>query len=330
MTGQLMPIPATQFLDNDGNIVPGGKLYSYAAGTTTPQNTYTTAALTVANANPIILDSAGRAVVFLDQSLSYKFVFKTAADVTLWTVDNTASTLTNGSVTLAMMANLAQDQFIGRVTASTGVPETATITAAARTVLDDTTVAAMVNTLGGASSSGTGGLVRLQSPTFTGQPVSVFGTSGTGLGNMIGVNLAYTVSTGSGAGVFQPLVVATLPANTFDAAGRGWRVTAWGKFANNANAKAVYVACGNPIGTIQIYGGNADNKAWWTQGTFVRMTSTTVSRSVIGMCDTATISSSAATAEGIYDFTAVTYIGAYCDATAANDVLQYGLLIELF
>ncbi len=35
-----------------------------------------------------------------------------------------------------------------------------TITAAAATVLDDTTVAAMVDTLGGASSTGTGGLVR--------------------------------------------------------------------------------------------------------------------------------------------------------------------------
>lgn len=65
------------------------------------------------------------------------------------------------------MANLAQDQFIGRTTGSTGVPETATITAAARTVLDDTTVGAMVDTLGGASATGTGGLVRRTSPDFT-------------------------------------------------------------------------------------------------------------------------------------------------------------------
>lgn len=72
-----------------------------------------------------------------------------------------------GHVTLAMQANLAQDQFIGRVTASTGVPETATITSAARTVLDDVTVAAMVDTLGGAASSGTGGIARVNSPTFT-------------------------------------------------------------------------------------------------------------------------------------------------------------------
>lgn len=69
-----------------------------------------------------------------------------------WTIDAAA-------VTLAKMANLAQDQFIGRTTASTGVPETATITAAARTVLDDTTVGAMATTLG----LGTG-----DSPQFAG------------------------------------------------------------------------------------------------------------------------------------------------------------------
>jgi hypothetical protein len=89
----------------------------------------------------------------------------------------------DGTVSLAKLANLAQDQFIGRVTASTGVPETATITAAARTVLDDTTVAAMVNTLGGATSTGTGGIVRATSPTFVtpnlGTPAS--GTISTGV-----------------------------------------------------------------------------------------------------------------------------------------------------
>lgn len=79
---------------------------------------------------------------------------------TVWTIDAAA-------ITLAKMADLAQDQFIGRTTASTGVPQTATITAAARTVLDDTTVGAMVDTLGGASALGTGGIVRGTSPTIT-------------------------------------------------------------------------------------------------------------------------------------------------------------------
>ena len=83
------------------------------------------------------------------------------------TANNTnALTIANSAVTLAKMADLAQDQFIGRTTASTGVPQTATITASARTVLDDTTVADMVNTLWWATSTGTGWLVRATSPTL--------------------------------------------------------------------------------------------------------------------------------------------------------------------
>jgi hypothetical protein len=49
-----------QFLDNSGNILSGGKLYSYAAGTTTPQITYTSASGSTPHTNPIILNSAGR------------------------------------------------------------------------------------------------------------------------------------------------------------------------------------------------------------------------------------------------------------------------------
>lgn len=59
------------------------------------------------------------------------------------------------------------------------------VTAAAKTVLDDATVAAMVDTLGGASSTGTGGLVRATSPTLVtpllGTPTSGTLTNCTGL-----------------------------------------------------------------------------------------------------------------------------------------------------
>jgi len=87
MAGTVMPAPKFIGLDNNANPVSGGKLYTYVAGTTTPQATYTDVNLSVANTNPVILDSAGRATVFLSGT-SYKFVLADADDVTLWTQDN--------------------------------------------------------------------------------------------------------------------------------------------------------------------------------------------------------------------------------------------------
>lgn len=93
--GTYSPQPAFMAVDNSGNIVSGGKLCSYVAGTTTAASTYSDVALTVANANPVIADSAGRMTVFLSPGNSYKFVLRqpgTTADCTtgtiLWTRDN--------------------------------------------------------------------------------------------------------------------------------------------------------------------------------------------------------------------------------------------------
>lgn len=49
----------------DGKPLAGGKVYSYAAGTTTNKATYTTMAGDVPNPNPVILDQNGKAKIFL-------------------------------------------------------------------------------------------------------------------------------------------------------------------------------------------------------------------------------------------------------------------------
>ena len=79
-----------QFFDNDGNPLAGGLIYTYAAGTTTPAATYTSSSGGTANANPIVLDSAGRtpAQIWLTEGDSYKFVLQTSLGVTLKTDDN--------------------------------------------------------------------------------------------------------------------------------------------------------------------------------------------------------------------------------------------------
>lgn len=83
----LSPYVFRQELDNNGNPLSGGKIYTYEAGTTTPKATYTDSTGNTANANPVILDSAGRASIWLGDG-GYKFVLKTSADVTISTVDN--------------------------------------------------------------------------------------------------------------------------------------------------------------------------------------------------------------------------------------------------
>lgn len=81
---------AAQFFTNSGVPLTGGKLYTYAAGTTTPQATYTSSSGVTAHANPIILDSAGRVPggeIWLTAP-AYKFVLNTSTDVLIATYDN--------------------------------------------------------------------------------------------------------------------------------------------------------------------------------------------------------------------------------------------------
>jgi hypothetical protein len=81
---------AAQFFDNNGVMLTGGKLFTYAAGTTTPQVSYTTNAGDVPHSNPIILDASGRVPggeIWLT-SQSYKFVLKDSTDVLIATYDN--------------------------------------------------------------------------------------------------------------------------------------------------------------------------------------------------------------------------------------------------
>jgi len=79
-----------QFLDNNGDPLAFGKLYSFAAGSSTPLDTYTTYLMNVANPNPIILDASGRVPlssgIYLAPA-SYKFELTTAANTSLWTQD---------------------------------------------------------------------------------------------------------------------------------------------------------------------------------------------------------------------------------------------------
>jgi len=117
------------YIDNNGNSLSSGKIYTYAAGTTTPKATYTTSAATIANTNPVILDSSGFAQIWLTGS--YKIEVRDSNDVVLRTLDNVndypagssastewvASTLTPtfiSSTSFSVLGNQTADLQVGR------------------------------------------------------------------------------------------------------------------------------------------------------------------------------------------------------------------------
>ena len=83
---------AAQFFTNTGAVLTGGKIYTYAAGTTTPAATFTTSQGTTAWTNPIVLNAAGRVPdggeIWLTDGINYKFLLKDSTDVLIATYDN--------------------------------------------------------------------------------------------------------------------------------------------------------------------------------------------------------------------------------------------------
>ena len=91
MAVNLSPIGnGVSFLGVTGLPLSGGKLYSYQAGSSTPLATYTTVSGLIANANPIILGTDGRAPneIWLTYGYNYKFILQDSASATIATYDD--------------------------------------------------------------------------------------------------------------------------------------------------------------------------------------------------------------------------------------------------
>lgn len=94
MTVSLSPLfNGWQGFGTTGLPLNAGQLFQYAAGTTTPQATFTTNTGLVQNANPIILGPDGRPPqeIWLTDGLSYKFVLMDSLSNTIATYDNIQS-----------------------------------------------------------------------------------------------------------------------------------------------------------------------------------------------------------------------------------------------
>lgn len=73
----LLQPPEVQFCDANGHPYAMGTVETYAPGTSTPKSTWQDHNGSALNTNPIVLDAAGRAIIFGDGD--YRFVLKDAA-----------------------------------------------------------------------------------------------------------------------------------------------------------------------------------------------------------------------------------------------------------
>jgi hypothetical protein len=125
MTATILPPAETTFLDSNGKPLAGGQVFSYVPNTTTPKNTYQDAAQTILNTNPIILDAAGRAIIW--GSGTYRQVVYDQFGNLIWdqiTEDPNAG----------LTGNLTDDIFVAGTDFTPGVTTSLTLTSAPDTI----------------------------------------------------------------------------------------------------------------------------------------------------------------------------------------------------
>ena len=115
-----------RFWDNAGLPLSGGKVYTYTAGTTNPIATYTDSTGSIANTNPIILDSKGEAGIWTSGMLKVNVTDTNGVQITGWPVDNIGSGV-NSSVQVGSIVTsgltVNTGKLLGRTTSSAGAVE---------------------------------------------------------------------------------------------------------------------------------------------------------------------------------------------------------------
>jgi hypothetical protein len=389
MAGTPAPFVKAMWFDNNGD--PGYQLFTYSPGTTNKLATYSDAALTIANTNPIILDASGRADVFLSAT-TYKFVLAPPTDtdpptVPLWTVDNVASvpsftvdldlTGTAGETLAAGEAvylsagdggrtagrwylTSATNSYSSSSASALGMVPTGIASGAGGTIR----VIGRVTGLSGLTTGSvyyldtTPGALTLSKPANARKlamadsttsailsqwlpPGSIFeetptykppaGTPYIPVSGRLDSQYATVGNVGAGE---DDLMAFTVLAGMMDTEGQSIRVIAWGKTANNANAKTLKAY----FGATQVLGGSGavltvSEAGNWACGFQVLRDSATTQRAVAqAVCGPAGTQSSvcvgAVTAPGetLANSVEIKFTGT---ATADNDITQHGMVVTL-
>jgi hypothetical protein len=94
--------PRVQIFDSNGDPVAGALVYFFDAGTTTPRTTYSDDGLSVANAHPVVADSAGRLNQIFLQTGTYKVRITNSAGTTIYEEDDVDPSLSTNAGALAV------------------------------------------------------------------------------------------------------------------------------------------------------------------------------------------------------------------------------------
>ena len=128
--GSPAPFVPQTYLDENGNPLASGTVSTYITNSSNSQVTYSDAALNTRNANPVVLDSAGRATIFLSATVSYRFVIANSANAGIVTRDDVRS-----AGWIAEQSTLNISQCDGRMSTISGVPVSWTDDFAANTIV---------------------------------------------------------------------------------------------------------------------------------------------------------------------------------------------------
>jgi len=148
-------IPPFRALDASGNPYSGAKLYFYASpSTTTPVDVYTTAALSVAHANPVVADAGGKfANIYGSSAVAYRAVMKDSTDaVTLHDFDPINAGSSSMVSSIDVSGGTTGLTFTGGPVTSTGTITAAGTLAVANGGTGSTTASGARSSLGAAAS----------------------------------------------------------------------------------------------------------------------------------------------------------------------------------
>lgn len=136
MAVKLSPFgPNPQWVDANGNPASGYKLFFYAAGSSTKQNTYTDSTGDTANSNPIVLNSLGQPAnaIWFTEGLEYKAVLAPSTDTdppaaAIWTRDDLSGINDSNSATSQWLASGFTPTYVSATQFTVPGDQTSTLT----------------------------------------------------------------------------------------------------------------------------------------------------------------------------------------------------------